>query len=151
MVLLLVHADITLTLLIWIEIFRILRWSFIQTQSLAAEPLQWWTSPSKIFCALCKFSWRYGGRHYPWDTWARLHPDDAWWQFISHQFADTAQANSPSTYMNQYNDESQMVSLVSNNRRATGLYDYFRRGREATIEISDVNHKCFLASAHGII
>ena len=29
--------------------------------------------------------------NYPWDTWAKLHTDDAWFQFVSHEFADTVQ------------------------------------------------------------
>ena len=27
--------------------------------------------------------------NYPWDTWAKLHADDAWFQFVSHEYADT--------------------------------------------------------------
>ncbi|NJO88828.1 MAG: hypothetical protein HC831_07620 [Chloroflexia bacterium] len=35
--------------------------------------------------------------NYPWDTWytyEKLHADDAWYQEISHEYADTAHANS---------------------------------------------------------
>ncbi len=76
--------------------------------------------------------------NYPWDTWARLHPDDAWWQFISHMYADTAQANSPVGYMDGFNDG------ITNGYawyRVTGgrqdFFTYFHNGREVTIEISD--------------
>jgi len=76
--------------------------------------------------------------NYPWDTWSRLHPDDSWFQFISHQYADTAQANSPSTYMNGFNDG--ITNGYAWYRVVGGRQDfftYFERGRELTIEISD--------------
>lgn len=75
--------------------------------------------------------------NYPWDTWSRLHADDSWWQFISHQYADTAQANSPSGYMSSYNDG--ITNGYAWYRVTGGRQDYmtyFRRGRESTIEIS---------------
>ncbi len=76
--------------------------------------------------------------NYPWDTWARLHPDDTWWQMISHLYADTAQANSPAGYMDGFNDG------ITNGYawyRVTGgrqdFFTYFHHGREVTIEISN--------------
>ena len=77
--------------------------------------------------------------NYPWDTWSRFHADDTWWQFISHQFADTAQANSHPNYMNLYNDG--ITNGYAWYRITGGRQDYmtyFRRGREVTFEISDV-------------
>ena len=77
--------------------------------------------------------------NYPWDTWSRLHPDNAWWMLISHLYADTAQANSPSGYMSGFNDG------ITNGYawyRVTGgrqdFFTYFHHGREVTIEISDI-------------
>jgi hypothetical protein len=77
--------------------------------------------------------------NYPWDTWSRLHPDNTWWMLISHLYADTAQANSPSGYMSGYNDG------ITNGYawyRVTGgrqdFFTYFHHGREVTIEISDI-------------
>ncbi|HEY6906439.1 MAG TPA: M14 family zinc carboxypeptidase, partial [Ignavibacteriaceae bacterium] len=76
--------------------------------------------------------------NYPWDTWSRLHPDDTWWQMISHLYADTAQANSPAGYMSGFNDG------ITNGYawyRVTGgrqdFFTYFHHGREVTIEISN--------------
>ena len=76
--------------------------------------------------------------NYPWDTWARLHPDDIWFQFISHLYADTAQANSPAGYMDGFNDG------ITNGYawyRVTGgrqdFFTYFHHGREVTIELSN--------------
>lgn len=42
--------------------------------------------------------------NYPWDTWSRRHPDDAWWIRVSRDYADLAQANSPSGYMTARNN-----------------------------------------------
>ena len=36
--------------------------------------------------------------NYPWDTYQPLHPDDAWWQLVSHEYADLAHAAN-SSYM----------------------------------------------------
>ena len=76
--------------------------------------------------------------NYPWDTWSRLHPDNTWWMLISHLYADTAQANSPSGYMSGFNDG------ITNGYawyRVTGgrqdFFTYFHHGREVTIEISN--------------
>ena len=76
--------------------------------------------------------------NYPWDTWARLHPDDSWWQLISHLYADTAQANSPAGYMSGFNDG--ITNGYAWYRVAGGRQDfftYFHHGREVTIEISN--------------
>ena len=42
--------------------------------------------------------------NYPWDTWATLHADDQWWQYVCHEYADTAQAYSTGGYMTGYDD-----------------------------------------------
>ncbi len=42
--------------------------------------------------------------NYPWDTWPTLSADDDWWQYVCHEYADTAQLHSPSGYMNGYDD-----------------------------------------------
>lgn len=39
--------------------------------------------------------------NYPWDAWTssqKTHADNLWWSYISREYADTAQANSPSGY-----------------------------------------------------
>jgi hypothetical protein len=76
--------------------------------------------------------------NYPWDTWSRFHPDDNWFKFVSHQYADTVQAHSPSNYMNGYDDG--ITNGYAWYRITGGRQDYFtffRQGREVTIEISD--------------
>ena len=83
--------------------------------------------------------------NYPWDTWTnaypdyRHHPDEAWYQYISHQYADTCQANAPSNYMNGYDDGTTNGGdwyIISGGRQ--DYTNYYRWGREVTIEISDV-------------
>jgi murein tripeptide amidase MpaA len=82
--------------------------------------------------------------NYPWDTWTneypdyRHHPDEAWYQYISHLYADTCQANAPSGYMNGYDDGTTNGGawyIINYGRQ--DYTNYFRWGREVTIEISD--------------
>jgi len=83
--------------------------------------------------------------NYPWDTWTneypdyKHHPDEVWYQYISHLYADTCQANAPSNYMNGYDDgiTNGGAWYVINGGRQD-YTNYYRWGREVTIEISDV-------------
>jgi len=76
--------------------------------------------------------------NYPWDTVIRRHPDDAWLEGLSRDWAELAQADSPGGYM----------TSVANDGITNG-YDwyqtfgsrqdymtYFHGGREFTIELS---------------
>lgn len=76
--------------------------------------------------------------NYPWDTWVRRAADDQWWQFVSHMYADTAQAYSPASYMSGFNDG---ITNGYDWYRITGgrqdYMNYFMRCREVTIEISN--------------
>ncbi len=74
--------------------------------------------------------------NYPWDTWAKFHPDDDWYRLISRQYADTVHKFS-SVYM------SDMVNGITNGYAwytiAGGRQDwvnYFVHGREVTLELS---------------
>ena len=74
--------------------------------------------------------------NYPWDTWAKFHPDDDWYRFISRQYADTVHKFN-SLYM------SDMVNGITNGYAwytiAGGRQDwvnYFVQGREVTLELS---------------
>jgi hypothetical protein len=76
--------------------------------------------------------------NYPWDTWPQLAADDDWWQFVSHEYADTAQANSPSFYMNGFNDGiSNGYQWYSINGGRQDYMNYFHHCREVTLELSD--------------
>lgn len=76
--------------------------------------------------------------NYPWDTWSRLSADDAWWQYVSHEYADIVHVNAPSDYMNYYNNGitngSQWYEIDGGRQ---DYMNYFQHCREATIELSD--------------
>jgi hypothetical protein len=82
--------------------------------------------------------------NYPWDSWTnaypdyRHHPDESWYQYISHLYADTCQANAPSNYMNGFDDGITNGGdwyIISGGRQ--DYTNFYRWGREVTIEISD--------------
>jgi len=95
-----------------------------------------------VFCA--NF---HGGAevvNYPWDTWSNgsphyiYHPDETWYQFVSHLYADTCQVNSPAGYMNGFDDgitNGGAWYVIHGGRQ--DYMNYFMRSREVTIEISD--------------
>jgi len=77
--------------------------------------------------------------NYPWDTWFARHPDDHWYINISRQYADSAQAYSPSGYMTQLNNG------ITNGWDWFPIFggrqdymNYFHGSREVTIELSNI-------------
>jgi murein tripeptide amidase MpaA len=76
--------------------------------------------------------------NYPWDTWPDLHADDDWYQMVSHAYADAAQGNSPSGYMDGFNDGiTNGYQWYTTNGNRQDHMNYFHHCRETTIEISD--------------
>ena len=82
--------------------------------------------------------------NYPWDTWTNVypdyvsHPDESWYQFISHLYADTCQTYSPANYMNGYDDgitNGGAWYVIHGGRQ--DYMNWFMNSREVTIEISD--------------
>jgi hypothetical protein len=77
--------------------------------------------------------------NYPWDTWSRLNADDAWWQFVAREWADTVHHYGPAGYMT---DEMNGITNGYAWYRITGgrqdYMNYFRLSREATLEISSI-------------
>jgi len=76
--------------------------------------------------------------NYPWDTWAKLHPETQWLRFISHEYADTAQLYSTPYYMNMFDDGT--TNGYDWYRVTGGMQDYmnyFHKCREITLEISN--------------
>jgi hypothetical protein len=93
---------------------------------------------ARHFVASCNF---HGGAevvNYPWDTWATLHADDNWWQYISHEYVDTARIHGNTSYMtNLY------ASGITNgyawyevNGGRQDYMNYWHHCREITIELS---------------
>jgi hypothetical protein len=77
--------------------------------------------------------------NYPWDTWSILSADNAWWIYVSHEYADTVHLNSPAGYMTLY--PSGITNGYAWYRVTGGRQDYmnfFKHCREVTIELSDV-------------
>ncbi|MBS1492723.1 MAG: T9SS type A sorting domain-containing protein [Bacteroidetes bacterium] len=79
--------------------------------------------------------------NYPWDTWARLHPDDDWSIKVGKRYVDTVHANS-SGYMTAILGYPNYPGLVDGYAwyRITGgrqdWMNYYKGCREVTIEIS---------------
>jgi hypothetical protein len=76
--------------------------------------------------------------NYPWDTWQRRHADDNWWIYVSREYADTAQLNSPAGYMTALNNgitNGYDWYRVSGGRQ--DYMNYFHNCRELTAEISN--------------
>ena len=51
--------------------------------------------------------------NYPWDTYQPLHPDDAWWQYVSREYAQLCQAVN-SSYMKTANSSGDTPSGITN-------------------------------------
>ena len=81
--------------------------------------------------------------NYPWDTYQPLHPDDAWWQYVSREYAQLCQSV----------NSSYMCSAINNHANPSGItngyawytitgsrqdyMNYYGQCREVTIECSN--------------
>lgn len=84
----------------------------------------------------------HGGKevvNYPWDCFERYHADDLWYWTISRAYADTAQAYSPTGYMDDLDDG------ITNGWEWYPVYggrqdymNYWHGDREVTIELSTI-------------
>ncbi len=90
------------------------------------------------------FSANYHGgaevMNYPWDTWSRSHPDEAWFRHVSYQYADTAKKYGGSSYFSSVVPDGVTNGYdwypISGGRQ--DYTTYFCHGREITIEVSNV-------------
>ncbi len=80
--------------------------------------------------------------NFPWDSWTtseKTHADDTWWQYVSHEFADTVFANSSGGYMTGVSSDG--ITEGADWYYAFGsrqdYYTYYLLGREVTIELSN--------------
>ena len=80
--------------------------------------------------------------NYPWDTWSQLAADDDWWQYVSHEWADTAQFYSPSGYMTSIepNGITNGYAWYSIDGGRQDYMNYFHQCREVTLEISNTKN-----------
>ncbi len=85
--------------------------------------------------------------NYPWDTWTGSspdftpHPDDLWYQALSRQYADLAQANGPAGYMTDLNNGITNGGdwyVITGGRQ--DYMNYWRGCREVTIEMSSTKN-----------
>ena len=75
--------------------------------------------------------------NYPWDTWSKLNADDAWWQYISREYADTVHVNAIPNYL------TDIMNGITNGYAWYPVYggrqdymNFYTHCRESTIEIS---------------
>lgn len=79
--------------------------------------------------------------NYPWDTWVARHADDAWYQTLSRQYADLAQANGPSGYMSDLdNGITNGWDWYEVDGGRQDYMNYWRGCREVTIELSSTKN-----------
>ena len=77
--------------------------------------------------------------NYPWDTWAKLHPDNDWFDFLGREYADTVHLYGPSGYLTfMDNGVTNGYAWYSITGGRQDYMTYFQHGREVTLEISDV-------------
>jgi PKD repeat protein len=75
--------------------------------------------------------------NYPWDTWSQLHADDAWWQYVSREYADTVHAHAPSGYLTDLNNGiTNGYAWYTTSGCRQDYMNYFQNCREVTMEIS---------------
>lgn len=76
--------------------------------------------------------------NYPWDTWPDLAADDDWWQFVCHEYADTAHAHAPGNYMEGFDDGiTNGYAWYTTSGCRQDYMNYFQQCREFTLELSD--------------
>ena len=76
--------------------------------------------------------------NYPFDTWSRLAADDAWWQYVCREYADTVHLYAPSGYMDDFdNGITNGYAWYSISGGRQDYMNYFHQCREFTLEISD--------------
>jgi hypothetical protein len=78
--------------------------------------------------------------NYPWDTFARRHPDDAWFEDLARDWADLAQADGPPGYMtDRDNGITNGYDWYEVKGGRQDFMTFFHGGREVTIELSDAH------------
>ena len=84
--------------------------------------------------------------NYPWDNTSTRHADDAWWQYVSQEYANLCHAVS-SSYLTTANSQGDTPSGITNGADwytiGGGRQDYmngYRQCREVTVECSNTKN-----------
>lgn len=77
--------------------------------------------------------------NYPWDTWAKLSADDAWWQYVAREYVDTVHLHAPGYYLTDLqNGITNGYAWYEINGGRQDYMNYFHNCRETTLEVSEV-------------
>jgi hypothetical protein len=76
--------------------------------------------------------------NYPWDTWAKFHADNSWFDFLGREYADTVHLYGPGGYFTfEDNGVTNGYAWFSITGGRQDYTTYYQHGREVTLEISD--------------
>jgi hypothetical protein len=78
--------------------------------------------------------------NFPFDSWTssnRKHADHNWWEWVSREYADTAQYYSPSGYMTAYGGTTHGGDWYVVYGSRQDYMNYYKNTRELTLELSD--------------
>lgn len=78
--------------------------------------------------------------NYPWDFREERHADDGWFEYICREYADTARQYSPPNYMTFLGGVTNGYDWYSISGGRQDYVTWFNRGREITMEISNIKH-----------
>ena len=74
--------------------------------------------------------------NYPWDTYQPVHPDDAWWQYVSREYASLAQSVSSNYMTDENNGITNGYAWYTINGSRQDYMNYYGQCRELTLECS---------------
>ena len=74
--------------------------------------------------------------NYPWDTYQPVHPDDAWWQHVSREYANLAQSVNSNYMTDQNNGITNGYAWYTISGSRQDYMNYYAQCREVTIECS---------------
>ena len=74
--------------------------------------------------------------NYPWDTYQPVHPDDAWWQLVSREYANLAQAVNSNYMTDQNNGITNGYAWYTITGSRQDYMNYYGQCRELTLECS---------------
>ena len=74
--------------------------------------------------------------NYPWDTYQPAHPDDAWWQYVSREYANLAQSVSSNYMTDENNGITNGYAWYTITGSRQDYMNYYGQCRELTLECS---------------